>query len=117
MSLIDDRHGPVRNGGGRRLNEMAERAGPQEPVDVENTEREDEAVDRAKDDERDRRRAGREKRRHRVRGPQEAVHRPRLTPDLRREPAGQDRDEWQWKAEECQPEQEAVLVEASLDAE
>ena len=51
MSFIDNRHRPVRNGGGRRLDEMAERAGPQEPVNVESAEGEDEAIDRAKDDE------------------------------------------------------------------
>ena len=84
----------------------ARRAGAQQPVDVEDAEGEDEAVDRAKDDERDRRRARRQERRHRVGGSQHAVDRPGLAPDLGGEPAGQDRDERQRKAEEDQPEQQ-----------
>ena len=72
-------------------------------MNVEDTEREDEAIDRAKHDQRSRYRAGRQDWRHRVSGPQGAIYRPGLTPDFRRVPAGQDGDEGQRKAQKDEP--------------
>ena len=55
--------------------------------------------------------------RHRVCGPQYAIDRPGLTPDLGGEPTRQYGDEGQWKAQKRRPEQQTVLFDASFDAQ
>ena len=49
-----NRHWTIGDGGRCRLNQMSGRASPQEPVDVKNAESEDERVDGAEDNERNR---------------------------------------------------------------
>jgi hypothetical protein len=50
MVLVHNRHGPVRNCGGWRQDQLPGWARVQQPEDVEGPKREDEAVDEAIDD-------------------------------------------------------------------
>src|SRR5499427_3189326 len=86
--LGGDRQRTIGNCGGGWFDQAAYRSGAQQPVDVVGSERENEAIDDAIDEERDQGRRRGQKRRHRVGGPQNAVHHPGLAPDLGGEPAG-----------------------------
>src|ERR1700687_4719191 len=84
--VADDRHRPVGDRADRRLDQAPGWPGAQQPVDVVNAKREDEAVECAEHDERDRCFAHGEKWGHRVRSAQDAVDRPWLPPNLGGEP-------------------------------
>src|SRR5882762_4969625 len=73
---------------------------PDEPVDVKRAKQEDEGVNRTEDRERDHRLARRQERRHSIRCSQNPIDYPRLTADLSGEPAGNDGNEGQRKAQE-----------------
>src|SRR4030081_2375624 len=96
----------------RNLELLPRRTSADEPVDVKRAKQEDEGVNRTEDDERDRRLACRQEWRHRIFSPQHAIDHPRLTTDLSGEPAGNDRDEWQRKAQESRPKQRAIVRQA-----
>ena len=115
--MIDHGHRAVWDGVDRRQNKTADGAGAKQPIDVEDAEGKDENVDKAKYNERDRRRACRKKRRQRVRRAQHAIDGPRLASYLGCEPAGQDGDVRQGKTEEDAVEERAILLDAVLDAE
>jgi hypothetical protein len=68
----------LKYGDGAGQNQSTRGAGAQQLVDVIGPETEQEAVERAEHYKRDRRRADREERRDRVRGPKDAVHCPGL---------------------------------------
>ena len=82
----------------RGLEQPANRARADEPIDVKHAECEYERIDRAEDQERDCRRARRQKWRHGIGGSQHAKDHPGLTADFSREPAGKNGNERQWKA-------------------
>ena len=103
-----NRHWTIGDGGRCRLNQMSGRASPQELVDVKNAESEDERVDGAEDDERNRRLARGQERRHCVGRSQDAVDHPGLSAHFRRVPAGEDGKEGQREAEKHEPKDEAV---------
>src|SRR5580704_15210423 len=86
-------------------------------MDVKNAERENKGIDDAEDNERDRCCARRQEGRHRICGTQHAIDRPGLTPDLGGEPAGQYGNERKRKAQKYRPEQQAIFLEASFDAQ
>ena len=106
-----NRHWTIWDGGRCRLNQMSGRASPQEPVDVKNAESEDERVDGAEDDERDRRLARGQEWRHCVGRSQYAVDHPGLAAHFRRVPAGEDGNEGQREAEKHEPKHEAVPLD------
>jgi hypothetical protein len=114
ITMVILRHWPVRNREIRSLEQLATGTRADKPVNVKRAEQEEEGVDRTEDHKRDRRRARRQERRHGLRGSQHAIDHPGLTADLSGEPAGDDRDERQRKAQESQPKQRAIVSQAVL---
>src|ERR1700685_2559552 len=98
----------------RDLEQLATWAGVDEPVDVKRTEQENESVDRTEDRKRDRRFTCRQERRHGIRGSQDSIDHPGLTTDFSGEPAGNDRNEGQRKAEERHPKQRTNVPQTML---
>src|SRR5713226_4747248 len=111
-SFIGQRHRPVRNDKMGDIEQLSTRTCADEPVDVKRAKQEDERVNRTKDRERDRRLARRQERRHGIRGSQHSKDHPRLTADLSSEPAGDDRNKGQRKAQKSQPKQRTIVCEA-----
>src|SRR4029077_10787615 len=70
-----------------------------------------------KADERENPVAGRERRRDCVLGAQQPVYNPRLTPDLRREPATEDGDEAGRERQDSSPKKPARLLQSAAPAE
>src|SRR6202007_2334343 len=99
----------------RGLEQPANGARADEPINVEHAEREYEGVHRAEDHERDRRRTRRQERRHGVRGPQHAKGYPGLTAHFSGEPAGENSNEGQRETQESRPKQESVALQALLE--
>src|SRR5882672_6104103 len=98
----------------RSLDQFSRGTDTDEPVDIKRAKQEDEGVDRTEDRERDRRLARSQEWRHGIRCSQNPIDYPRLAADLSGEPAGNDRNEGQRKAEESQPQQRAIICQAVL---
>src|SRR5882724_12894689 len=96
----------------RSLDQFSRGTDADEPIDVKRAKQEDEGVNRTEDRERDRRLARRQEWRHGIRCSQNPIDYPRLTADLSGEPAGNDCNEGQRKAQESQPKQRAVVRQA-----
>src|ERR1700722_9709245 len=101
----------------RDLEQLATGTGVDKPVDVKRTEQENESVDRAKDHKRDRRLTRGQERRHGIRSSQDSIDDPGLTTDFSGEPAGNDRNERQRKAQKRHPKQRTNVRQAVLETQ
>src|ERR1700682_2206092 len=101
----------------RNCERLSGRTGVDEPGDVKSAEQEDEGVNRAEDHERNRRLGRGQEWRHRIRSSQHAKDNPGLTADFSGEPAGENGNEGQRKAEERQPEQEMIALQPLLETQ
>jgi hypothetical protein len=86
-------------------------------IDKERSEYAYERVQGAEDNERNQSGASGQNRRQGIGRSKDPIDRPRLAPHLRGKPAGQDGDEGQGKAQEGEPQEGPVLLEAALAAQ